>query len=364
MATALASTRVAVIGGSIGGLAAATAFHRLGATVRLFEKSPEELSKRGGSIGYCNVPLWESVRGGRMIRRGVRASRSQGAFWYGDLWRFWAEALPPGTISYGATVVDLGDDASRPTVNGQSYDLVVVADGGWSTLRGRYFGPAAPSYAGYQVLRFRVDKADVPGWDAEGQYENGIYASILMTIAADDGRDFLMGGTSFATPETEVAPPSLGAGRMEGADVTAATLAWFLPFYRKTFGHLEGGELVRAMEAAAKLGKITAQPQYEFAAASVVSCRIVLVGDAAHMASPRTAAGAHTAVLDAAALLEAFAPAGVITGDVDAALARYAPGGVRRAAELYARSREVAAGVVPAGWRPRAPLPVAGSVSK
>jgi phytoene dehydrogenase-like protein len=105
--------RVAVIGGSIGGLATARVFHRLGASVRVFEKSPTSFEGRGGvrarrsalqrpwrsgfdlvastlrltrapqSIGYCNVDLWQEVCGKQMLRRGRQASRSQGAFLYG-----------------------------------------------------------------------------------------------------------------------------------------------------------------------------------------------------------------------------------------------------------------------------------------
>lgn len=50
---------VAVIGGSIGGLAAATVLHQLGARVRVFEASPTSFETRGSSIGYCNVQFWE-----------------------------------------------------------------------------------------------------------------------------------------------------------------------------------------------------------------------------------------------------------------------------------------------------------------
>ena len=196
--------RVAIIGGSIGGLSAAVALQRLGASVAVFEKSQTPFHGRGGSLGFCHVPLWQQLRGARMLRRGVQASRAQGAFLYGDLWAFWEAALPPGTIRYGATVEDLGDPAA-PTVLGEQFDLAVVADGGWSALRARYFDQRMPAYAGYVVYRFRVPRDKVPGWAAEGMYESALgapYATILMHIAADNG----FGRRHGTAPASEDAP--------------------------------------------------------------------------------------------------------------------------------------------------------------
>ena len=345
--------RVAVIGGSIAGLSAATALHRLGAAVTVFEKSPTAFHGRGGSLGFCDVPLWEQLAGRRMLRRGAPSTRRQGAWLYGDLWKFLAEGLPAGVLRLGAAVSDLGDNAARPTVLGEAFDLAVVADGGWSALRAKYFDARHPDYAGYAIYRFRVERARVPGWDAEGSYESALgdpFFTIQMNIAKDDGSDWLMGGTSVACPEGTLPPPDAGAGRQAG-DPDRATGDWFVRrFYSEHFPHA-GGALHRAMAAAAAHGKISGLPLYEFAARSVVSGARVLVGDAAHMASPRTAVGAHTAVLDAAALHDAFARAlreGGRDGLVARALAAYERPALRRAAELYQRSKQVSA---PVAWR-------------
>lgn len=96
-------------------------------------------------------PHPQSIRGERMLRRGQQAHRNQGAFFYGDLWAFWAQGLPPGTITFNTTVTDLGPDPFSPRVGGETFDLAIIADGGWSSLRTRYFGPEAPEYAGWQV---------------------------------------------------------------------------------------------------------------------------------------------------------------------------------------------------------------------
>ena len=145
--------KVAVVGGSIGGLSAATALHRLGCDVKVFERAATPFNGRGGSIGFCHVPLWERVAGLRLIRRGVPATRAQGAFLYGDLWRFWAERLPRDAVRYNATVTSLGDDPLRPTINGEQFDLAIIADGSWSSLRATYFTPALPQYAGMLLTR-------------------------------------------------------------------------------------------------------------------------------------------------------------------------------------------------------------------
>ena len=51
-------------------------------------------------------------------------------------------------------VQDLGGDPMRPTVLGQTYDAVVVADGGWSKLRPLITGnQKQPEYAGYVIYR-------------------------------------------------------------------------------------------------------------------------------------------------------------------------------------------------------------------
>lgn len=369
-AAAAAQLSVAIIGGSIGGLAAATAFHRLGWKVKVFEKAASQ--GLGGSLGFCDVQLWQRVKGERMIRRGTQASRMQGAFLYNDLWRFWFSALPEGTVEWGTIVTDLGDDPAKPTVKGETFDLAVIADGGWSSLRDKYFGTSRePEYAGYQVYRFRVRADKVPGFDAYGEYysrapDGTHYATILLDVAQDNDAmtNWIMGGTTVAMPESEVVRPAKAASRQTADDgPTPPPPDWFLPFYKKHFGNQAGGEIYRAMEAAAREGKVAALPQYEFAAKQVTKGRLILVGDAAHMASPRTASGAHTAVLDAAALLEAFFPVtrtidgvvqsaeGVHSRTVDEAIAAYGPPAVARAWGLYRRSLEVSAPVCAPGWK-------------
>lgn len=102
-------------------------------------------------------------------------------------------------------------------------------------------------------------------------------------------------------------------------------------------------------------GDIKPHPQYEFGATKIRQDRILLVGDAAHMASPRTAVGAHTAILDALALkevLQVVKKQNKGNGDdheevLETALQLYTPTGIERAQALYQRSRQVSQQFVP-----------------
>jgi len=333
---------IAIIGGSLTGLAAANVLIRLGIMVKVFEKFPASFEKRGSSLGFVDVSLWESIRGGEtMMRFGRRAGRDQGAYFYGDLWQFLYQGLPEGCVRFNYTVNDLGNDPTRrPTIDGTVYDAAIVADGGWSSLRHYINGNRRPEYAGYVICRSKVNVHDLPNFKGEGAYTSGKYFAIALTVPTIEGSTYIMGGIAVGMPENKVTPPSEGVSRHTELSSSSAVPDWFLPFVRRTFRNHGGGEILRWIEACAAEGKVTPQPLYEFMAEKVVNGRLILMGDAAHMASPRTAAGAHTGILDAAGLFEAFTrhpgPA-----NIDDAIKAYESGGLRRARELYMRSIEV-----------------------
>merc|ERR1712232_1484706 len=160
-----------------------------------------------------------------------------------------------------------------------------------------------------------------------------------------------MGGVAIATPEDEIKRPEAGASRHGASERDKAWEEemglpdYFLPLYRRLFGKQEGGELVRLVEAIISKGKFTPHAQFEYGAEKVTAGRVILVGDAAHMASPRTAVGAHTAILDAIGLRQAFQG---VKGDIDSAVKRYSRDGVQRARGLLQRSRDVSREFVPA----------------
>jgi 2-polyprenyl-6-methoxyphenol hydroxylase-like FAD-dependent oxidoreductase len=131
-----------------------------------------------------------------------------------------------------------------------------------------------------------------------------------------------------AMPHAEVAAPK--RNRQVGSAMRDIP-EWFMPLTKALFGERNAQFWVDCV----KHGKITPHPIWEFAAAPVVAGRVALLGDAAHLSSPRTGAGAYTAMLDAWALGRAFNDA----SSVPEALALYNRAAVPRAKTLYDRSR-------------------------
>jgi 2-polyprenyl-6-methoxyphenol hydroxylase-like FAD-dependent oxidoreductase len=334
--------RVGVVGGSLAGLAAANVLQRLGHSVQVYEKFPSVLDQRGSSLGFVDNALWEYVRGAPMLRLGRRANCAQGAYYYGDLWQYLYDGLEPDSVRFGVTVADLGSaPTTQPSVDGQVFDAVIIADGGFSALRPYVNGHEhQPEYAGQVVFRVKVDRRDFPDFANEGGYEEASAFAMMLQVVQNSGQEWIMGGIGVGVPEHEVIRPADGANRQ---DMAAGMLlpAWFMPFVRRVFRRHTS--VARWLELAHATGKITPQPLYEFKADQVANGRLLMLGDAAHMASPRTASGAHTGVLDAASLVAAFS---ANPTNIDRAIAAYAPGGVQRARELYVRSKQVSAPLV------------------
>jgi 2-polyprenyl-6-methoxyphenol hydroxylase-like FAD-dependent oxidoreductase len=332
---------------------------------------------KGSGLGFVHVPAWEALVQQPMWRRQTRAHRGQGSFYYGDLWKFLYQHLPKEPtckVHFGQTIDALSGTSAPIKVQGQDYGLVILTDGGFSKLR-KYVlaqdpsqddGPQ-PEYAGYVVWRGSVPVSQLPKnilySIEEGVYKSGIYDTIVLKMARDDGTDHWTLGTFIATPEHDITSywnkATDGASR-HGDDNQTNVPDWFASHMRQHFSHVPG--LVPLVDHMLAHGEMKPHPQYEFGAIDQVHRgRVVLLGDAAHMASPRTAVGAHTAILDALALRDAFhhiplswSKGNNTTDDtslqassIDRAIAYYSKSGVERAQELYQRTREVSAQFVP-----------------
>ena len=250
-----------------------------------------------------------------------------------------------------------------PSIGGETFSLAIIADGGWSSLRSKYFDCAPPEYTGYQIFWGRVDAAECgPGTlqSFDGRTELiGPYAVVTLPVPHFDGQRQYMCAWFVPTPEAEIKQPGRGDNRqIEQVSGHGNAPEWFLPFVKRLFGkqaesirrkspgtdgRTAADDIVRFAEAAATKGKITASPVFEWGATRTVNGSLVLMGDAAHMASPFTAAGAHVAMLDALGLLEAFRS----EASIDAALRAYDVGGIQRSKSLLRQSRACTKDLLP-----------------
>ena len=142
------------------------------------------------------------------------------------------------------------------------------------------------------------------------------------------------------TPESEVAAPQRNRHVDQGSEVTSVGAKtktvpeWFIPVVTRLFGVRNG----KFWQECAEHGKVNPHPVWELACDQVVAGRVILLGDAAHMSSPRTGVGAYTAMKDAVVLGECLSE----TKDLETALALYNDDTVLRGKALFQRSRHAA----------------------
>jgi salicylate hydroxylase len=189
-------TRVAIIGGGIGGLTAANALSRAGVTVAVYEAAAElreigagvalhpnamkvlrALGLEDGVRKVAGRSEWALTRNWKTGRVITRTSRNQQAASFGaagatahraDLLDVLAAGLPPGIVTLGKRCVSVSADGdvavARFTDGGEiEADVIVGADGIHSAVRTSLFGPDDPRFTGKICYRAVVQAAAVPG---------------------------------------------------------------------------------------------------------------------------------------------------------------------------------------------------------
>ncbi|MBO0887060.1 MAG: FAD-dependent monooxygenase [Acidimicrobiales bacterium] len=191
------STRVAIIGGGLGGLCAASALLRRGHEVHVYEAAPQLMEVGGGltlgpnamkalrsigledavrAIGWSGEhQLTHNWKSGRVLSRtssrvtAARYGASNCTVHRGELLATFAEALDPDLVTVGArceAVATEGDVAVARFADGREAeaDVVLGADGIRSAVRASLFGPDAPRFTGKIVYRTDPIPVDsVPG---------------------------------------------------------------------------------------------------------------------------------------------------------------------------------------------------------
>ncbi|SDF73744.1 2-polyprenyl-6-methoxyphenol hydroxylase [Blastococcus aurantiacus] len=321
--------RAVVVGGGIGGLAAARGLQLAGWSVLVLERAAA-LEPLGAGISlwpnavralqdlgvHLPVRTDDTATGGGMrTRHGRWMARTHAERFpdrYGapllavhraDLQEALLGALAPGTVVTGTPVlgIDGGPDSARVRhgAGEERAELVVIADGVRSAARALVAGPGPrPRYAGYTAWRAVVPAGAVRA-RLDGATESWGRGERFGIVPLADGRVYW-----FATANAPEGEHAVGG---EHAEVRRRFSDWHAPI----------PEVVRATCA----GDVLRHDVYELRPhpRSYVGGRLVLLGDAAHAMSPDLGQGACQAIEDAAAL-RVLVPVG---GDVDAGLAAY-----------------------------------------
>ena len=371
-----------VSGGSMGGLAAAIALREQGHRVDIYERSTGERAERGaGIVAQPAVLDFVAERGlgpdggdpdaytTSTLRRqyldadgGVERERSESmrfTSWDAAFRRLRA-GFPDANYHRGRETVAVnpgGDDSTidRPTAtfdDGETVDgdVVVAAEGLRSATRGELFPEVEPAYAGYVAWRGVVSESAVP--DRVREQFTGAFTFhqahdhliLGYPIPGEDGSvepgarrlnwvwyDSLAGELDRARvliddadeERAEAVPP--GRLRDEVWESKRADTAAFPPAFESLVAHTDD-PFVQSID--------------DLTVPSMVEGRVCLLGDAAFVARPHTAAGTSKAVGDGAALGDAVAS----HSSVDAALSDWEADRLPYGRRLVERGREMGDG--------------------
>jgi salicylate hydroxylase len=306
--------RAAIVGGGIGGLAAANALIRRGVNVTVFEQA--------SALGEVGAGVFIFPNGRRQLERmglrdaltavgarvgvGSELYRMDGSVvgqvlttdssgWNGlygmhraDLLRILADALPPNTVRADHRCVGFEQDAHTARLafgNGDNAeaDVVIAADGIQSGLQKYIVEPSKPEYSGSRAYRGLIDSEKLPAWRKAAQQ-----------IWMGDGKHFIvfpvrrgrmLNYVGFVPTANETVESWSAVGDRD--ELAASFAGWDARVV----------ELLAQVESCFWWGLYDRRPL-----ASWSKGRLTLLGDAAHAMLPHLGQGANQAIEDGVAL--------------------------------------------------------------
>jgi 2-polyprenyl-6-methoxyphenol hydroxylase-like FAD-dependent oxidoreductase len=332
--------RAIVIGGSLAGLFAGTLLRSIGWQVDIYERSPHALDSRGGGIvlqpdvveafqkaGIADeVPLGVVAHERYYLKRDgsiaqampMRQTLTSWNLLYGSMRRhFPAEHYHQGKLlseiaQDGTQVTAIFDDGTRETG-----DLLVGADGPTSTVRHLLLPDSTPQYAGYVAYRGLVDEPELDPVTAKLLTERFVFyqfpnSHILQYVIPGEHESLIPGERRFnwvwyvnydqATELPDILTDKNGQRReysiapgMLHPTVEHAMRSYADRVLAPPFQKLVAATQAPFVQAILDLGV----PQMAFD-------RIALIGDAAFIPRPHTAASTAKAAANAIALADAL----------------------------------------------------------
>nr|WP_157528412.1 FAD-dependent monooxygenase [Kibdelosporangium sp. MJ126-NF4]CEL18439.1 salicylate hydroxylase, putative [Kibdelosporangium sp. MJ126-NF4]CTQ97922.1 salicylate hydroxylase, putative [Kibdelosporangium sp. MJ126-NF4] len=329
--TTIEGSRVGIVGGSIGGCAAAIALRRAGCEVTVYERSASDLEDRGFGIAIP-VPLREELVSAGYIDADMPVHNCAERICFvrdpaeptgqrkichhpfqavlnnwGVLWRNLRARVPDEIYRNSSAVRDLADDTDGVTVvtdeGRERYDVVVGADGYRATTRARVDPAAVPTYADYVLWRGTFPESLLDGRTPRELEQGLVWIGLprghgvcyLIPDPAPGRRRVNWGVYGSVPPRIRFdSPTSLPPGRVtdELFDVLSRSMDDFPPYW---------AEVIRRTPRPA----MSVQPVYDSTIGTYTAGRLMVIGDAATITRPHTGAGATKALQDALALEQA-----------------------------------------------------------
>ena len=357
----MAKTRlkIGVVGGGIGGLAAANALHGSGHEVTVFEQSKQYL-RVGADINLTPNAVraldglgagiaaavrasaarpthrisrtWDSGEETSRLTMGDEAERQYGApqltIHRADLLAALADAFPADQVQFAKRVSHIAQTEAGVSVefaDGSRFDgldALIGSDGIHSVVRSALYGAESPRFTGVVAFRAVVPTErvrDVPDIAAFTKWWGPTSDSQIVTFPLNQGRDTFI----FATTAQE--------SWHEESWTTEGSVAELRGFYARFHPHARA--LLGACDSVLKTALYERDPLPHWSQG-----RVSLLGDASHPMMPFMAQGAGMAIEDAVVLARNL-DAAQSAADVPQALQNYETMRKERTSQIQIGSR-------------------------
>ncbi|MBD9610440.1 FAD-dependent monooxygenase [Pseudomonas sp. PDM02] len=339
-----------VIGGSLGGLFAATALRAIGWHVDIFERSPAAMDSRGGGIvlqadvlqhfRYAGIKPANALgvrshdrlylnRAGTVVHKEPMPQTQTS---WNTLYNSLFSVFPAEHYHRGKTLVDLTQNEQRVTANfadGSSAegDLLIGADGAGSTVRSLVLPGAQYTYSGYVVWRGLVDEDGLPDFAKAQLYEDFVFQQDPESLMLE----YMVPGLNGSVNPGErrfnwlwYLKAAQGAaldavltdnnGHRRSHSIPPGALAAQQDAYLRDMGEQHANPAFRELIRQTK--DIFVQAILDLKVPQMVFGRVLLTGDAAFVPRPHTAGSTAKAARNALSLAQAIDD----IGDIDKGL--------------------------------------------